>query len=385
MPRRISCVVSRRCQPLVSWQTSRSLVSQKMLDKVSNVTTEQAAAILNLLDESLWTADSLSKLKTMVAELTAEAEGAKVKRDTQDYRMLPHYMSSQLMEQLTGKSQENVALQALCKHAWLLGLRCPSELTLAVLLCMAHYHSVSRVSDNDKYNLLLSNKPLMKKWLGVLPDPCPYLLSLPQDPQELPVGMLSAVFPEGNVVEGPYPAAEILLLMPLRVSNKAVTDPKTAAAQGSGGMNSPARAFGQMTAGLMKGMGAYRSESSSKVTLLDTPSASTPQPRLLALEDRRPDPPNLPAQPTGTTPAREVTPTTGGGAGSGRTDRPRHCAEAACVPEAAGVPDRKQTGIIRGSCLCGGTDQSLAGDPSVRAEAVRKPLRDVSIQAGLLC
>ena len=286
---------------------------QKMLDKVSNVTTEQAAAILNLLDESLWTEDALSSLKTMVAELTAEAEGGQVKRDTQDYRMLPYYMTSQLTEQLTGKSQENVALQALCKHAWLLGLRCPSELTLAVLLCMAHYHSVSRMSDKDKYNLLLSKKPLMKKWLGVLPDPCPYLLSLPQDPQELPAGILSAVFPEGNVVEGPYPAAEILLLarqMPLRVSNKAVTDPKTAAAQGSGGMSSPARAFGHMMAGLMKGMGGYRSEPSPKVTILDTPKAPKPQPRLLALEDGRPEPPTLPAQSTGATPADEVAPTT---------------------------------------------------------------------------
>lgn len=210
----------------------------------------QAAAILDLLDESLWTEDAVSKLKTMVAEMTAEAEGSQVKRDTQDYRMLPYYMSEKLSEQLKGKQcQENVALQALCKHAWLLGLRCPSELTLAILLCMAHYNSVSRMSDKDKYNLLLSKKPLMKKWLGVLPDPSPYLLSLPQDPQDLPAGMLSAAFPEGNVVEGPLPAAEILLLakqMPLRVSNKAVTDPKTAAAQGSGMMNSPARAFGHM-------------------------------------------------------------------------------------------------------------------------------------------
>ena len=276
---------------------------QKMLDKVNSVTTEQAAAILDLLDESLWTEDAVSKLKTMVAEMTAEAEGSQVKRDTQDYRMLPYYMSEKLSEQLKGKQcQENVALQALCKHAWLLGLRCPSELTLAILLCMAHYNSVSRMSDKDKYNLLLSKKPLMKKWLGGLPDPSPYLLSLPQDPQDLPAGMLSAAFPEGNVVEGPLPAAEILLLakqMPLRVSNKAVTDPKTAAAQGSGMMNSPARAFGHMMAGLMKGMGSYRAEPSPKVTILDTPKAA-PQPRLLALEDARPEPPVLPAKSTDT-------------------------------------------------------------------------------------
>ena len=104
------------------------------------------------------------------------------------------------------------------------------------------------------------------------------------------------------MVEGPLPAAEILLLakqMPLRVSNKAVTDPKTAAAQGSGMMNSPARAFGHMMAGLMKGMGSYRAEPSPKVTILDTPKAA-PQPRLLALEDARPEPPVLPAKSTDT-------------------------------------------------------------------------------------
>ena len=171
---------------------------QKMLEKVCNVTTEQAAAVLDLLDESLWSEDAGAKLKTMVAEMTAEAEAGQAKRDTQDYRMLPHYMTSDLSEQLKAKQEkENVALQKLCKHAWLLGLRCPSELTLATLLCMAHYNTVSRMSDKDKYNFLLQKKPLLKKWLGALPDPTPYLLTLPQDPQELPAGMLAAAFPEG--------------------------------------------------------------------------------------------------------------------------------------------------------------------------------------------
>ena len=49
-------------------------------------------------------------------------------------------------------------------------------------------------------------------------------------------------------------------------------------------------------AGLMKGMGSYRAEPSPKVTILDTPKAA-PQPRLLALEDARPEPPVLPAKP----------------------------------------------------------------------------------------
>jgi len=76
---------------------------QTMLNKVNSVTTEQAAAILDLVDESLWTEDTVSKLKTTVAEMIAEAEGSQVKRDTQDYRMLPYYMSSQLSEQFKGK------------------------------------------------------------------------------------------------------------------------------------------------------------------------------------------------------------------------------------------------------------------------------------------
>ena len=270
---------------------------EKTLDKVHSVTIEQAAAILDLLDETLWSEDACTKLKTLVAEMTAEAEASQSKRDTQDYRMLPYYMSSDLSDQLKAKQEkENVALQKLCKHAWLLGLRCPSELTLATLLCVAHYNSVSRMSDKDKYNFLLQKKPLLKKWLQSSPDPTPYLLCLPQDPQELPAGMLAAAFPEGNPVEGPFPAAEISLLarqIPLRVSNKAVSDPKAVPEQAS--MSSPARALGQMMVGLMRGMGAVRSEPAAKITILDSPEAKASKPRQLALEDAKPQNPVLPA------------------------------------------------------------------------------------------
>ena len=153
-----------------SLEEEQVLRLEKIVDKVHNVTTAQAAAILDLLDETLWSDDACAKLKTLVAEMTAEAEASQAKRDTQDYRMLPHYMSSDLSEQLKAKQEkENVALQKLCKHAWLLGLRCPSELTFATLLCMAHYNSVSRMSDKDKYSFLLHKKPLLKKWLGALP------------------------------------------------------------------------------------------------------------------------------------------------------------------------------------------------------------------------
>ena len=289
-----------------SLEEKQVLRLEKTLDKVHSVTTEQAAAILDLLDETLWSEDACAKLKTLVAEMTAEAEASQSKRDTQDYRMLPHYMTADLSEQLKAKQEkENVALQKLCKHAWLLGLRCPSELTLATLLCMAHYNSVSRMSDKDKYNFLLQKKPLLKKWLGALPDPTPYLLTLPQDPQELPAGMLAVAIPEGNPVEGPFPAAEVLLLarqIPLRVTNKAVSDPKKVVPE-QGSVNSPARMFGQMMAGIMKGMGQARPEPSAKITILDSPKASAPEPRQLALEDIKPTSPVLPA---GTGPGVEV-------------------------------------------------------------------------------
>ena len=90
--------------------------------------------------------------------------------------------------------------------------------------------------------------------------------------------------------------------MPLRVTNKAVSDPKKAVPeQGSG--NSPARVFGQMMAGIIKGIGQVRYEPSAKIAILDSPKASAPEPRQLALEDIKPTSPVLPA---GTGPGVEV-------------------------------------------------------------------------------
>lgn len=87
-------------------------------------------------------------------------------------------------------------LQLICEHAVTLGLRCPTEGTIAVIVCLAFRKQLLGMSSKDKHTLLCSHKLVVKRVLGNLVDGSIYLESLPQVFSELPRDLLKQAFPE---------------------------------------------------------------------------------------------------------------------------------------------------------------------------------------------
>ena len=103
------------------------------LEKVS-LTVDQAACLVGLLGATVW-GSSLDELKAAVTPRVGLAVD-NLRKQQQDYTLFLHYITPSMwkaMENLHGQK----VLEKLCQHAALLGLRNPTEQSVATLLTLS--------------------------------------------------------------------------------------------------------------------------------------------------------------------------------------------------------------------------------------------------------
>ena len=164
-------------------------IKQKLEQVSLNV--DQAACLVDLLDETVW-GSSLDELR---AAMTPRAGSAadNVRKQQQDYTWFLHYITSSMwkgMESLDGLH----VLQKLCQHAALLGLRNPTEQSVATLLTLS-FDTHGLLLDSEKWSLMQQHKEYIKRPLGKGGKCTLHLLRLPENPEELPEELRLRAFP----------------------------------------------------------------------------------------------------------------------------------------------------------------------------------------------
>ena len=249
------------CRNLPAFQTIRQRqweVLSKALDKVDGLSTEKAAQIIGILDEDLWGSFSES-LKSAVA-LKENSQEQRERKQVQDYTNLVLYLPERVWQSLAQDSR-HVALEKVCKHAVALGLKHPSEQTVALILALV-YDQEGQLLESDRWDLLQKQKGQIKKLLSKSSPPM-HLEKLPEDPKELTDTPLWEMAFTGEL---PVKSSRTDLLLqiarswPLRKTNRAASSVSTRPATAKGQVVSPlkqpafvqAAAFaGQLVAGLM--------------------------------------------------------------------------------------------------------------------------------------
>ena len=175
-------------------QLSQILV---VLEKSPASGTEKAGEILDLLDSRIWGDQILGELKEKIAAKTDD--GIKERRGMQNFTRLHEFMPSAVWTQLQTTSSVDKRVEAITRFAASLGLRCPSEGTLALLLTLSLCLFWQRsCSEQEKYDLLQRFKPKIKKWLQQEPEPTVYMLELPGTWQDFSVALKEKLFPAGK-------------------------------------------------------------------------------------------------------------------------------------------------------------------------------------------
>ena len=180
----------------------------KQLDRLlgifrgTKLSVEQAGLVLNALDERLWDADSLGRLKSALADQTLEeTEDPEKRAKAQDYAALPFYVSEELwlcLEKAESLEEREKGLQLVCELAAQLGLRNPTEETCAVLYVLAFtMHPMVVVYDCEKVALLQKWKPVMKRYLKKFPMSVEGLKMLPEKVAECPAMFMRVAYPNG--------------------------------------------------------------------------------------------------------------------------------------------------------------------------------------------
>ena len=160
----------------------------------------QAAEWLAAFDGELWTAAQVAEYQASIAEKTKALEEQPMRGTGQDFLMLPYYLTEELATMvLAGEDLDRDALlQKLCYHASKLTLRNASEASKAMLLVLANWRAVCKMSPQDQYQFYVNKKPLVTKYLSSALAGGQALPGLPMSWQELPKDLLSANFPMGK-------------------------------------------------------------------------------------------------------------------------------------------------------------------------------------------
>ena len=115
--------------------------------------TADANHLLNVWDSSIWGSDATASFQTGVAERTGIAvELNKARRALQNYVAIPKYLTQPLWDALRSQDASDVKLEKLISHVSNLGLRCPSEGTVAMLLALS-FALVQELTDKQKLQL----------------------------------------------------------------------------------------------------------------------------------------------------------------------------------------------------------------------------------------
>ncbi|CAJ1454862.1 unnamed protein product [Effrenium voratum] len=244
---------------------------------------------MEALEEGLWESTWMEGVKVQVSSMVEQdGEGSASRKAMQDYRCLPRYLSQELWAVLLDEQQERAAaLERLTHHSAKLGLRHPTEGTLAIMLATVWCVGSQQPSSSQMFELLTQNRLKIKKLLASHPQPPNYLQVLPALVEELPRELLILAFPEG----APAPCSRMDELSgkaaawPLRKTSRLTGD------QGDGSRvaetsGSTVAALGQFMAAMASGfLGATARAPAPvqpRITLL-SPPGRTKEP--LALQD----------------------------------------------------------------------------------------------------
>ena len=221
----------------------QALGVQRSLEKVAAFTVAQAATWLGALQEELWSTAQVATFREIVAQKARPVEADNSKAATQDFTLLPFYLTDELGQDIGNPAVDSDRLlYRLCQHAAKMSLRNASEATKATLVVMSKWIACNRgLTPKEQYELYCRHKPLVTKYLvGVASGK--YLLDLPLDSQDLDEGIRTRVFPTGK----PQQCAmaqdirDYVCHMPLRKDNRLlVGDTQVVSASrvsGGGGM-----------------------------------------------------------------------------------------------------------------------------------------------------
>ena len=168
------------------------------------VSVEQAAALVEVLDASIW-AGSLDELK---ASVRIEEPGVDRKNTPlQDYMAIPKYLSAALWKSLS-EDPRKVALEKLCRHCQLLGLSNASEVTQGMILCLV-FDLEGKLLGTQQWGVTLREKGNVQKFLKQ-PKQQPFVLLLPRDCAECPEELLRRALGDEGPIECPVAYEDLL-------------------------------------------------------------------------------------------------------------------------------------------------------------------------------
>ena len=166
-----------------------------VIARAASLSTASLADLISSLDPQVWTKEQLEGLKTGLAEKLADC---KERRPMQDYVCFPLYLDQQWWNMLQTTSSQAERFERLCRHVLSLGMRCPSEPTVAALVWLACCaFRAQDMTDAEKRSLLKEYKPKLKKWISQVEQPPVYLTVLPAVVADCPVPLLASAYPGG--------------------------------------------------------------------------------------------------------------------------------------------------------------------------------------------
>ena len=230
------------------------------LAKISSLQVGQGAELIEEMDSAVWSEEELQQIKLWISEKMDDNTGNVSSRPLQDFFELPRYLTLQWWNFLQTTESQLERVEQLTRLCGALGLRCPSERTVAVLVGLSCcIFRAQGLSDAQKYQFLQEYKPKIKKMLSGLPKPVQYLTTLPSDTTQLPVALRENAFPAGFVPQAPegvdLQAFGIAMVKcPLRKTNSLTQEPKsfsTMSTAGGMGEDSAWRAVGHILAAMM--------------------------------------------------------------------------------------------------------------------------------------
>ena len=175
------------------------------LDKSALFGTEKASEIFDLLDDSIWDEESILAIKEKVANKSEEGL-FKERRGMQNFSRIAEFLPSSVWNGLQTSQSVERRVELLTRFMASLGLRCPSEPTIAAITTLAGciFGAPSGLTEDGKLDMLQAHKPRIRKWLNQEEKPpAEYLLELPACWQDLPQDVLANVYSAEDVPKVP--------------------------------------------------------------------------------------------------------------------------------------------------------------------------------------
>ena len=149
------------------------------------------------------------------------------RRPTQDFTGILSFIPEGLYSLLSSPNCEQEERHtAILEFAVGLGLRCPSERTMALLTAMEQHRGTGQfVNSFQLYSALESTKTAFRRLVRGAADPNPFMVQLPQNPGQLPAGLQQALLPQGAQAVPPVHVNGIMALVqrvPLRKTHTEV-------------------------------------------------------------------------------------------------------------------------------------------------------------------